>query len=508
MNKSYNKNYLKIYFWQGVSLLLNFFSMFVVLPYLSSDPITYGVYSVCISFAIFLAYADLGFLSAGQKYAAEYFAQGNINQEIKIIGFTSFILFIFLFIFSFGFYLLSQQPNILLSGIQSKYHINIASSLFMILSFFTPVTLAQRVVQMIYSIRMEDYLVQRISIIGNVLKIFSALWYFRQNNYDIVGFYLFAQFVSLFSVILTFILAKYRYSYNLYLLFKSIRFEKAIYVKTRKLAFTSLFLTVSWILYYELDSLFIGKIFGAKMVGMYAIGLTVLSLFRSVFGILFSPFNIRFNHLIGLKDDDSLKIFYTKVVVIFAPIVIIPIVIVGVFAKQLVFSWVGSNYLSSVVIVRILVFCNIFAFINYPTNFMLIAKERQKELYTINSIILIVFFGGVFITINNLGVLSFALFKLLAFIISSFSLYRHMVKYLDLVLIRNINKTFLSMIWTVLFILLSSIVVRDTLPLEKSKLNLLIVLLTVFSVMLIAFLIHFLTVTFWRRKVLEIIKNI
>ena len=69
--------------------------MFVVIPYLTSNPTIYGIYSVCISFSIFLAYADLGFMGAGQKYAAEYFARKEYDEEIKVIGFTNFILFVF-----------------------------------------------------------------------------------------------------------------------------------------------------------------------------------------------------------------------------------------------------------------------------------------------------------------------------------------------------------------------------------------------------------------------------
>ena len=69
--------------------------MFIVIPYLTSEPEIYGIYTVCISVSIFLAYADLGFLSAGQKYAAEYFAKGKRQEEIKVIGFTTFILLVF-----------------------------------------------------------------------------------------------------------------------------------------------------------------------------------------------------------------------------------------------------------------------------------------------------------------------------------------------------------------------------------------------------------------------------
>ncbi|MFA4979141.1 MAG: hypothetical protein WC589_16620, partial [Sphingobacterium sp.] len=61
MAGSYTINYIKIYLWQGVSVVLNFLSMFVVIPFLSSNPQLYGVYTICISTSIFLAYADLGF---------------------------------------------------------------------------------------------------------------------------------------------------------------------------------------------------------------------------------------------------------------------------------------------------------------------------------------------------------------------------------------------------------------------------------------------------------------
>ena len=107
MQKSYTKNYLKIYLWQGVSLILNFLSMFIVVPYLTSEPVIYGIYTVCISISIFLAYADLGFMGAGQKYAAEHFARAEKKEEIKVIGFTAFILFVFLTLFSLVFLYLS-----------------------------------------------------------------------------------------------------------------------------------------------------------------------------------------------------------------------------------------------------------------------------------------------------------------------------------------------------------------------------------------------------------------
>ena len=62
-----NKNYFKIYIWRSLSIISGFLSLLIVVPKLSSNPELYGIYSVCISFALYLTYADIGFLSVGQK---------------------------------------------------------------------------------------------------------------------------------------------------------------------------------------------------------------------------------------------------------------------------------------------------------------------------------------------------------------------------------------------------------------------------------------------------------
>lgn len=501
MKKSYTNNYIKIYFWQGISLVLNFLSMFVVIPYLTSDPITYGIYSVCISFSIFLAYADIGFIGAGQKYAAEYFAKGDLNSEVEVIGFTNFILLIFLFLFSVGFFLLSQQPELLVKGINTISQQYIASYLLLILSIFTPVTFLQRLLQMIYGIRMEDFIIQRTNIIGSILKIFSVLWFFRQDSYDIVGYFLFTQFVNFFAALASLIIARKRYNYNFPFLFKSICFNRFMFKKTKSLAFASLFVTFSWILYYELDTVAISKLFGAKSVADYAIGLTVLSFFRSIFGILFSPFNVRFNHFIGSNDEKSLKSFYLQIVTFLAPIVVFPIISIFLFAKSIVLVWVGENYLFSVPIVKLLVLCNIFAFITYPTNFMLIAKERQKALYLINILIPIVFWVGIALSLNYLGINSFAVFKLVSFSLSALFLYRLMISYLHLSILDSITKIFIPMFWPIILLILFFLLVNNYLPLEKSKINLLIVSVVMGLGIIVSFITQYFLSENWRIQI-------
>lgn len=491
-------------------MILNFLSMFVVIPYLTSDPTTYGIYSICISFSIFLTYADLGFIGAGQKYAAECYARGETEEEIKIIGFTNFILFIFIILLSAFFLILSFNPEILVKGLTTNKNIEIASSLLLILAIFTPTTLLQRLLQMIFGTRMEDYIIQTTNIIANLFKITSVLWFFRAGEYNIVGYFLFGQITNLIAAVVVLLIAKKRYEFNFIALFKALRFNKEEYLKTKKLAFASLYLTLSWILYYELDSVSIGKLFGAQQVAVYAIGLTMLTFFRSILGIIFSPFNVRFNHFIGTGDEITLKSFYLQIVTIFAPVVIFPIVVTTILAKSIVLSWVGAEYSSSVGIIQFLILCNILAFISYPTNSILIAQERQKALYFVNTLLPFVFWVGVLSTINIFGIRSFAIFKFIAFLVSGLLLFRLMINYLDLTILESLKKIFLPMLFPLLFLIFASYYLTSFLPQEKSKLNLLIVASVMGVLIFFSFIIQYFVSENWRNQVsksLALLKN-
>ena len=490
---SYTKNYFQIYFWQGISLILNFLSMFIVVPFLTSEPNVYGIYTVCISVSIFLSYADFGFMGAGQKYAAEYFSRGQTKEEIKVIGFTLFVLMVFLLFLSAVFLLLSSKPSLLINGINDGNQIHIASTLLLIIALFTPVSFLQRLTQMIYGIRLEDYIVQRINICANTIKIASVFWFFRNNEYNIIGYFLFTQILSFASALVSLYIAKKRYNYDFKTLIKSIRFSSEVFSKTKGLAFTSLYLTVIWILYYELDSTVIGKFFGANHVAFYAIGLTILSFFRSIFGIFYAPFNARFNHFVGQNDSKGLKDIYSNVVIFFAPVVVIPILTMTLLASPIILTWVGDRYVESVEIAQFLIMCNLFAFITYPTGILMMAKEKLKDMYIVNTLIPIVFWTGIILTNNFWGIKSFAIFKLVAFVFSAIVYYKYMLKYIGMKFSHSINVIFKPLILPVLFVVSISLIIKDYLPVEKSKEHFLIVLFAAFCIMCISFCIQIFT---------------
>ncbi|WP_343563014.1 oligosaccharide flippase family protein [Sphingobacterium sp.] len=500
---------MKIYLWQGISMVLNFLSMFVVVPFLSSNPQLYGVYTICISTSIFLAYADLGFINAGQKYAAEYFSQDNRTEEIKVIGFSSFILFLFLLLFVIGFALLSLKPELLISGLDDTMSYNTASSLLLILALSTPLTLLQRMLQMICGIRLADYIVQRTNTLASIIKISAVFWFFRSGHYDIVGYFLFTQIITLLTLLITMYVVRKQFSYNFIALFRSFRFSREVFTKTKSLAFTSLFMTFSWILYYELDSVVIGKIFGAEKVAIYAIGLTLLSFSRSIFGILFSPFNARFNHFIGKDDEKGLRSFYLQVTSLFAPVVIPPILAVCIMAGPLVLSWVGGSYKESILIAQYLILCNLLAFISYPTGILLMAKEQIKKMYLINTLLPFIFWLGIGASIHYFGLQSFALFKLVAFFIGGITYYYFMLNYLKISFVASFRIIFKPLLIPCGFILVTALSLLPYMQtMEKSKTNLLLVAAVVSGLIIIAFILQYTASKAIRDRAKQIIKQV
>ncbi|GEC73213.1 Na+-driven multidrug efflux pump [Flavobacterium flevense] len=511
MQKSFSKNYLKIYFYQILSIVLGFASLFVVVPFLSSDKATYGIYTVCISISIFLSYADLGFLGAGMKYAAESFSRGDIDEEIEVVGFSHFVLLVFLILLSSVFLYLSFNPQLLIKDIKIESQISIARNLLLILALFSPTIILQRMMQMIFGIRLQDFILQKINIVGNILKIISVFYFFGLEQYDIVGYFLFVQIVNLACSLFAIFSAHKNFGYDFKKLIRKFKFNNVMFLKTKHLAFSSLFVTFSWILYYELDSFAIGKLLGAKEVAIYAIGLTILSFFRSLLGVFFSPFSARFNHFIGSEKTNELKYFYLHVISISFPIVVFPIIAIIIFARPFVISWVGLEYVESIKIVQLLIACNILAFLSYPAGMLMIANERLKEMYIVSALMPIIYWVGIYFTLDFFGVKSFAFFKFLAFFFSGLVYLWYSISFLKISLINFFVKQIIPFIPSILFLCIALFIFDDYYVTDKNKLNMMLNCGIIATVLLISFGISILTVKTLRdyfTKTLKMLKPI
>lgn len=467
-------NIIKIYFWQLISLVFNFASIFVVTPYLASNPVLFGIYTLVSSANIFLAYADFGFLGAGMKFAAECYVQKDLKQEIKIIGFTGFIFLIFVCLYALGVLYISFKPELLIKNLYNAEQRQISGNLLLILAGSAPVFMLQRVLQIIFAIRLQDYVFQKVLICSNAVKILSAFIFFSHNNYPIVAYFLFSQVCSLIAVLIGFWIVKSKLGYDLRLFVRSLKFNKDLYKKTKGLAFVSIFLTICWIIYYELDPFVISKLLGSKYLAIYAIGFTLMEYFRSIFGIIFGPFMAKFNHYIGLRDFEGLKKFFFKILVITLPLIVFPVLSVAVTIKNFIFTWVGPQYSASVPIAQVLVLGYIFNFITSPTGILVMAYERARLLYFTNSLLPIIYWLGVIFTFKYLGLQSFANFKLLSFFIVAVTYIFIIVKLMKLEFWIFIWKLLAPAILPISFILIVMFLTREYLPLQKDKVNLII----------------------------------
>ncbi len=500
--------YIKIYFWQAISILFNFAAVFVITPFISTNSNLYGIYTIIIAAYFFISYADFGFLSAGMKYASECFAQNNLKDEIEVIGFTGVIFFAFSSLYAFCILLLSFDPSLLVNGISSDVELEIAKKLLIILAFSCPVLVIQRVIQIIFGIRLKDYKFQRILIISNSIKLLSAFIFFSNGRYMIVEYFLVSQICMLCAVVVGLIYMKKSLNYDLYSLFKAFKFSKKMYNKTSKLAFTSIFLTICWILYYELDTFAIGKLFDAKSVAVYAIGLTIITYFRSLFGIIFTPFVARFNHFVGLKDKVGLQNFFIKVMVIFIPITVFPVVAVFFTVNNFIICWVGESYTSSISIAQILVLTYVFSFITYPSGILIMANERVKALYFTSALQPIVFWLGIIFTHKYLGLESFAYFKLLAITLETLVYLIIILNFLEINFYALVKRVLFPVLIPLMFLIFVLFIGKSFLPTTLGKLNLVYYFISIGIVTLIGILSYYFTSPIFNEFSRNIFSNI
>lgn len=478
VNKLYLKNYLQTYLWQGVSVILGLLSMLIVIPYITDNKVVYGIYSICISTAMFLNYSDLGFVSAGIKYAGECYARGEHDDEIKFYGFSGFVLFIFVATIASVYFLFSYNPSILIKGIDNSNYLSIASNLLLVQAVFSFNTILQRYVSGVFQVRIKEYVFQKINIIGSILKISSVFYFFSAGNYDIVGYFLFTKIVELLTIIVgvNIISMKYKLFFSDYL--RALRFDKKIFNKSKHLAFGSLFTTFMWILYYELDIIVIGYFLGASAVAVYSISFLLMNFIRSLSSVIFSPFQNRYNHFVGLNDIDGLKVLLYKVILFSMPILVIPIFTIVFLSNNIISTWAGKEYLESSIILTLLAINFMYGFLRQPGANMLVTLVRIKEMYWINAVATLVFWAGVLLTKDYLGIKSFAIFKLLSGTLVMIFYFNFLVKFLNKKYFEFFKDTIGRIILPIIIMTVFLVLINDYLPDVKGKINLVIIIIT------------------------------
>lgn len=419
---SYTKKYIYIYVTHGVSMILGLISLFIVMPFLSSNQELYGIYAICSSLTVFFSYADLGFVSSGQKFASEYYIKNDRKTEMGILGFTTLILFSFLAFISIGIFLLSYNPSLIIKDISGEDMLT-ARHLMITLALSSPIYCFQRISHIIYAARLADYYFQVLQIIGSVIKILSVFYFFGNGRYDIVGYYITFQLANALVVSTSLILAKKKFNVSFLNILKNARFNKEIFDLLKGLAFASLYGSICMILMYELDNLMISTFLGATAVAIYASAFTLLTFFRNIFNILYMPYMSRFNYFVGLKDINGLNKFVKTIIEFFLPFTVIPIVVMLFEAKPFIHTWIGSEYDMSANVLSALLVGILFTFITTPSGIYITSLQKNRYLYINNTICVVIYWGGVLLTIGSLGVMSFASMKVLGMIVSAIFVY-------------------------------------------------------------------------------------
>jgi O-antigen/teichoic acid export membrane protein len=416
--KKYSREYIRNYIVQGASLALRFLSLLIVVPALSKNPEVYGIYALCVSVTVFMSYVDLGFLASATKYATESYSQGNRVQEMNFIGFGGFVTLIMALFLTLTFTYLSFNPTKLIINLEGKESISIASNLLLTLALSSPFIVLQRVLSIIFEIRLKGYLSKFVLIITNSIVIISTFYFFRSDNYLIVEYYIFLNSSTVVGTIILLLILKYRFNYDIIKLFKSFKFTNKFFKITKRLAYPSFLNMLSWVAFYELDQIVVGRFIGAKEVAFFAIGLTFAALFRSIFGIIFGPFLVRANYFVGNNDNNGLRQFLIKIVIISSPFTVLPTIAFSLISEPLILSWVGSIYEESILMAKLFSLLFTFSFISYIAGIYLTAKERIKELYIISIFMPFIYWLGILLTYSNYGILAFPIFKLLTILIS------------------------------------------------------------------------------------------
>ena len=75
-----------------------------------------------------------------------------------------------------------------------------------------------------------------------------------------------------------------------------------------------------------------------------------------------------------------------------------------------------------------------------------------------------------------------------------------MIDYLNLNILDSVKKIFLPMLFPVLFLIFATFLIRDYLPVEKSKVNLLVVAIVMGALIFLSFVIQYFVSQTWRQQ--------
>lgn len=416
-----------IYIYRTIGLFVSFGSVFVVVPYLVTDAEAYAIYVFTISICFFLTYGDMGFLGAAQKYCAEEVGKGSVKSEVKFVGFVTAILIIIGFIFAGLMFVASLEPSLLLPQIDSQY-VNLASDLFITTAIFMPIqVILQRLSMLVLTSRSKEHIAIRLDIAANVLKILIVPLFQSESRFLLEYFLLTSIVLSIVSALVAIITIKLTTNFPLASFIKNIRLSSESYNKMKGLAFSSLFATVCFILYFEFDLIIAARFYSLNDIAGYALAFILMNFIRSSSAIIYSPLMAYLNRIMGRNQKDKVNASFSVLLSITAPLFMSLILMLYLGSDPILFQWLGEQNILALSLFKVLLIGSFYAGIINAVPLIATTYERKHALYLIGLIPFLVFYLTFFITqmfFPNLGIMSIALAKCIAgFSAAGFSFY-------------------------------------------------------------------------------------
>lgn len=393
--------------------------MLWVVPIIAGNQEQYAIYMICVSLCLFLTYCDFGFLGASQKYASEAIGKGDYDAELSYIGFSIALLGCFCLLFCIGMIMLSLNPTLVIHDLSQEETI-FASSMLFIIAIMMPVqVIFQRALYLIVSVRLLEYLVIRIDVIFNGLKIIIIPVFFDDEVFLLLEYFISSISLSILSCVVGFVAAKRKTHFSLKALLKAIRFDRVTFDRMKYLAGSSSLATLFFILYYELDLLIAAKLFSIESTAYYALAFAFYNFVRALSGVIYSPFTPLMNLSYGMNGNNGAKDVAYKLLEITLPLFIFLAVFLFIYAQEIVTLWVGSDYAGSADLIGILAIGLALSSFSHVAGIYFVTMQRHRDLIFSSAIRLISFVFFLVILFKESGVSSLAYAKTYGSIIGS-----------------------------------------------------------------------------------------
>ncbi|WP_157807542.1 lipopolysaccharide biosynthesis protein [Geobacillus sp. Manikaran-105] len=355
----------------------------------------YGVYALIGSVVGSLMVLDFGFGSAIIRYVAQYRAENRKDKEQNLIA-TCLLLYgiIALIALGIGLVLLFFIDDIFGSKL-SDSELSIAHSMFIISVFSVSISFLLGVFNAYIQGYEKFIVINSITLIRLIVRI-SVLTILLSLGFKSIMVVIVDALLNLATGILYILFTRVRLGLRV----KLSKFDIRLLKEISNYSFFIFISSITDILFWRSGSFVLGATVGAKAVAVYTVGITLVSYFQYISGVINEKlFPAITRMVVRGSDGNHLTSFCAKIGRI--QFILLSGILLGfqLFGDDFVYLWIGSNYLLSWWIGLILMTVMIVQAIQYPCVMILRAKKKDG-LRTVLQLIIIavgVFLGNILI---------------------------------------------------------------------------------------------------------------